>query len=69
MRLQAIDLDELHWLHSEFAAILRGCGLKGHDLDQAIADCTTAACAVIEKSRATENTRRERIRIVASGGD
>jgi hypothetical protein len=68
MRLEAIDLEELSWLHECFAAILRAAGLKSHDLDQAIADCTTAACSMIEKSRATENTRRERIRLVAGGG-
>jgi hypothetical protein len=67
VKLHAIDLEDLQYLRESFAVIFRACGLRGRDLDVAIADCTTAACSVIEKNGAAGSTRDAQIRVVGGG--
>jgi hypothetical protein len=67
VKLHAIGLEDWQYLQESFAVIFRARGLRGRDLDVAIADCTIGACRVIEKNRVAGSTRDAQIRVVGGG--
>ena len=55
---------EMNALHEKLASAFRVAGLKGNDLDRAIASAMTASLIEIETDRAAKADRRERVKLV-----
>jgi hypothetical protein len=64
LRIDQIDEDELAHIHQSIAGRLAVVGLKGVELDEAIASVFSAEIAAIEKHRKAERDRRSRLRVV-----
>ena len=59
-----ISADELNRLHEKLASAFRVAGLRGDDLDKAIAAAMTPSLQEIENDRAAKADRRSRVKLV-----
>ena len=59
-----VSVDELNRLHEKLASAFRVAGLKGDQLDAAIAAALTPSLQEIETDRKAKADRRSRVRLV-----
>ena len=64
IKLSHVSEGELDRLHEKLASAFRVAGLKGDDLDRAIASAMTPSLQQIETDRAAKADRRSRIKLV-----
>ena len=62
--LNHVSVDELNRLHEKLASAFRVSGLKGDDLDKAIAAALTPSLIAIEGDRKAKADRRLKLKIV-----
>ena len=59
-----MSADELDRLHEKLASAFRVAGLRGDDLDRAIASALTPSLIAIETDRKAKADRRSRVKLV-----
>ena len=64
VKLSHISVDEMNALHEQLAAAFTIAGLKGDDLDKAIASALTPSLISIEADRQAKADQRSKLRVV-----